>query len=271
MSELITKQPLYHEIDITNMSKPEILDIIFYKGSIDCFCPYCNNSSIFIKVPDREQGTKEKAMAENPYSPDIDEKLFKESETFQINFSCSRNNSHILNIIYKVENNTITKIGQSPSLFDIQKNDFKKYRKVLDNNYSDLSKAILFYTYNNGVAAFTYIRRILENFFIKNAYEIKKDQPDWDDKKYKECRFKEKINLLKDLLPKTLVNNPSLYSIVSKGIHELEEEECLLYFEAVKKCIFLSLDDIIEVDNEHKSQKNNKSELSRIENKMNNK
>lgn len=271
MSDLITKKPLYTEIDITNMSKTEILDIIFYKKPIDCFCPYCNNSSTFIKVLDREQGMKEKAMAENPSSPDIEEKLFNESETFQINFSCSRNNAHILNVIYKVENNTITKIGQSPSLFDIQKNDLKKYRKVLVNNYSDLSKAVLFYTSNFGVAAFTHIRRILENFFIKNAYKIKKAQPDWDDKKYKECRFKEKLKILENLLPKTLVNNPSLYSIVSKGIHELEEEECLLYFEAVKECIFLSLDDIIKEKNEQKSQNKIKSELSKIENRMNNK
>lgn len=271
MTDLITKKPLYTKIDITDMSKKEILDIIFYKNPIDCFCPYCENPSIFLKIPDFELAIREKTMAENPLSPYVEGKLFDKPETFQLNFACSRNDNHILNVIYKVENETITKIGQSPSLFDIQKNDFKKYRKILGNNYSDFSKAIMFYTSNYGVAAFTHIRRILENFFVKKAYEIKKVQIDWNDKEYKDLRFQGKLEVLRDLLPPTLINNARLYSIVSKGIHELEEDECLLAFEAVKECIMLSLNDIIKEENDNKSQKKIKSALSRIENKINNK
>lgn len=270
-SDLITKKPLYDKIDISNMPKTEILDILFYKGPIDCFCPYCDEPSIFVKISNGNQGIREKALAENSFKPDTAANLFDKPEIFHLDFSCSRDPEHILNIIYKVEKKTIVKIGQSPSLFDIQKNDFKKYRKTLGNNFIDLHRALLFYYSNFGVASFTHFRRIIENYFLKNAYEIKRQQTDWNDTKYKESRFVEKLDILKDSLPKTLIENPRLYSIVSKGIHELEEEECLLFFEAIKECIFSSLDDIIEENRKRKSQAKIKSELSRIDNKISNK
>jgi len=268
MTELIINKPLYSKIDMANLSKTEILDILFCKESIECFCPSCKKPSVFVKVPNREQGQREKALSENSIFPHVEENLFEVPEVFNLDFSCSINNKHTLNVIYKVENKVITKIGQSPSLFDIQKNEFKKYRNILENNYSDLSNAIMFYNSGFGVAAFTHFRRIIENYFVKKAYEIKKVQSDWDDKNYKESRFLEKLELLKDVLPKTLLDNPRLYSIVSKGIHELKEDDCLLYFEAVKECIFLSLDEIIDEEKKRKSQSKLKSELSRIENRI---
>ncbi|KKL23256.1 hypothetical protein LCGC14_2427220 [marine sediment metagenome] len=40
--------------------------------------------------------------------------------------------------------------------------------------------------------------------------------------------------MIKDYLPEFLVENRSLYAILSKGIHALSEDECLQYFETVK-------------------------------------
>jgi hypothetical protein len=271
MSELILKKPLYTKIDISNMSKSQVLDILFFKESLDCYCPYCNDPSIFIKKENLEQASKAKALAEDPIAPYVEKDLFEEPEIYYLDFSCSRNNKHTLNIIYKVENKSIVKIGQSPSLFDIQRNDFKKYLKILGTSYNDLYRAILFYNSNFGVASFTHFRRIIENYFLKDAYERSKQLPDWNDSKYNESSYKEKLGTLKDLLPKTLVENPRLYSIISKGIHELEEEECLLYFEAIKESIFLSLDEKIDEDNKRKSKEKLKSDLSRIDNEINNK
>ncbi len=46
----------------------------------------------------------------------------------------------------------------------------------------------------------------------------------------KKQRFAEKIDRLKSYLPQYLVEKPLIYSIISKGIHELSEEECKEYF-----------------------------------------
>ena len=48
--------------------------------------------------------------------------------------------------------------------------------------------------------------------------------------------------MLKDYLPPFLTSNKTLYGVVSKGIHELSEKDCILYFPVVRDCIFMILD-----------------------------
>lgn len=50
--------------------------------------------------------------------------------------------------------------------------------------------------------------------------------------------------LLKNSIPEFPVNNKTLYSILSKGIHELSEEECLDIFPVLKTAIEYILDEI---------------------------
>jgi hypothetical protein len=55
--------------------------------------------------------------------------------------------------------------------------------------------------------------------------------------------MEEKITLLRDHLPDFLAKNGKIYGILSKGIHELEEKECLNAFEVIKHAIFFILDE----------------------------
>jgi len=55
----------------------------------------------------------------------------------------------------------------------------------------------------------------------------------------------EKIGLLALYLPSFLVENKSLYGILSKGLHELSEDECLQYFSIVQHGIELILEERI--------------------------
>ena len=50
---------------------------------------------------------------------------------------------------------------------------------------------------------------------------------------------------MKDYLPKVLVTNKNVYGIVSKGVHELSEEECREMFPYIKAGIELILDDLL--------------------------
>lgn len=267
----ILNESLYKRLDISNVASPEITEILFFEGPIDCFCPYCKCPSVFLGIISDEQKQRKINLGLSSsltLRNNVHEQLFGKHELYRLDFVCSRDKNHCLTVVYKVENHTIEKIGQSPSLFEIQRGEFKEYKKILGDSYDDLYNAIMFYSSGFGVASFAHLRRILENYFVKKAYEIKKIEPKWDDKAYKESKFVEKLDLLQDLLPETLIENQRLYSIVSKGIHELKEEECLLYFEAVKACIFLSLDDILEEERRTKSKIKIKAELSRIDNKI---
>lgn len=82
-----------------------------------------------------------------------------------------------------------------------------------------------------------------------------KDKVERDENDFNRSDFKEKINILKDHLPKILVENRNLYGILSKGIHELEEEECLEIFPLVNMGIELILDDVLAEKNKIEKEK----------------
>jgi hypothetical protein len=70
----------------------------------------------------------------------------------------------------------------------------------------------------------------------------------------------EKIGLLKEYLPEFLIENKIIHSILSKGIHELSEAQCLEYFDSVKVGIELILDEKLEkLDREAKIKEAKKS------------
>ena len=59
-----------------------------------------------------------------------------------------------------------------------------------------------------------------------------------DNEMFERARVAEKIKMLEGYLPDILVKNATIYGILSKGIHELSEEECRKYFPVVKGCIY---------------------------------
>jgi hypothetical protein len=66
----------------------------------------------------------------------------------------------------------------------------------------------------------------------------------------------EKIEILKTELPDFLVEHKEIYGILSKGVHELQEQECLLHFNPIKTGIEMILDDkIIEYEKAAKRAK----------------
>ena len=60
-------------------------------------------------------------------------------------------------------------------------------------------------------------------------------------------RIDEKIKELSNELPDFLVQNISIYSILSKGIHQLTEEECLDHFDVVSKSVKLLVEQVLEI------------------------
>jgi hypothetical protein len=187
---------------------------------------------------------------------------------FSIEVRCTRERAHRLLFIFKAEDQTLQKIGQFPSIADLNLFDVKKYAKVLEKKYfSELTKAIGLATHGVGVGSFVYLRRIFE-FLIEESHLKLSQEQTWDEEAYKRARMNEKIEMLSAELPDFLVENKSMYSILSKGIHELSENDCLKAFPIIKIGIEIILDEKIDKLNKEKKLVEAKKALSALGGKI---
>ncbi len=155
---------------------------------------------------------------------------------------------------------TIQKVGQYPSIADFHISQIKEYNKVLNSEkLREFTRAIGLAANGVGIGSFVYLRRIFEGL-IEDAHQLAvKTEHGWNEDKYQRNRIADRIEQLRHELPEFLVENKSLYSILSLGIHQLSEQECLEHFETVKVGIELILDEKLEKYNKQK-----KIELAKV-------
>lgn len=167
---------------------------------------------------------------------------------FEIELTCKRKVWDNLFFFVYVTENEIIKVGQFPSLADIQFSKlWKKYDKILpQEDLKNLKKAIWLYSHWAWAGSFVYLRRIFENL-VFDTFEKNKESLDILLEEFNIKRMEDKVLFLSEFLPEQLVSMRKLYSILSKGVHELTEEECLKYFEPMKFSIELILDQKIEM------------------------
>jgi hypothetical protein len=140
-------------------------------------------------------------------------------------------------------------VGQFPSLADIANDESKIYRDVLKDDSSEFHKAIGLAAHGVGIGSYVYMRRIFERL-IKRRFDEFRAVEGWSEEEFRTKRMDEKIQFLKDHLPPFLVEHARLYLIMSLGVHELNEQECLSYFDVIKHAIII----ILEEDKEKKKQ-----------------
>lgn len=185
-----------------------------------------------------------------------------------LSFCCSMNECHRLDIIIATDGNELVKIGQHPSVADIAFPELKQYRKVLSKgDMGEMRRAIGLHAQGIGVGSYVYLRRILERV-IDQAKDMAIADSAITEAEYVPKKMAERIKMLKDYLPDILVNNPTVYGIISKGIHELSEEDCIEYFPIVKECIFMVLEKWEQARKKAESEKQLGAALSRIASKI---
>ena len=74
--------------------------------------------------------------------------------------------------------------------------------------------------------------------------------------------------ILKDYLPEFMVTNKNIYSILSKGIHELDEQECIDYFDTLFESIIMILDEILEKKATEAKQRTLTNKIAKIKGKF---
>jgi len=251
--------PLYESIDLEKLE--DEFDN-FFDGNVDAYNPDGFDTTYAIQIEEMRRYLK----YETP-----DHHLNNFGKFYAISLICRRK-GNILRFIVFFDGEKIVKIGQFPSIADIQYAEIgKKYDKILSKkDLHDLKKAIGLMAHGAGAGSLVYLRRIFENIIL-STFEKHKGVLKISDEKFKVKRMDEKVSFLKDFLPSQLVEMKAVYGILSKGVHELSEEECLTYFPALKLSIILILDQRIEDESKSKKESLVKKAIADISQKINGK
>jgi hypothetical protein len=162
----------------------------------------------------------------------------------------------------------VQKLGQYPSVVDLHSANLKRYRTILaPEDYRELARAVGLATHGVGIGAFVYLRRIFERL-IEEAHQTARQDSAWDEDHFLQSRIPEKIGLLAPHLPGFLVETKSLYGILSKGLHELSEDECLQYFSIIQNGIELILEERIATKEKNAKIEQTKKEIARLTQKI---
>ncbi|MGE7129177.1 hypothetical protein [Lysinibacillus xylanilyticus] len=264
VEDLYLKLSLYQPILLDESLELLIADFFTYTNDFqfDSYCPMCSKESTFIM--DLNEFYKEKQFSigsihgiqerQEQYRQELVSRLFELGTPKTQVFLCQRNREHRFTFNFYFTDKKLIKTGQYPSMADIEIPGIQKYKSLLKRDYNDFSKAIGLHAHGVGAGSFVYLRRIFENL-IEEIHQEYLQSDQWDDDKYQRSRMDDKIRLLQDRLPDILVENRAIYGIMSKGIHELTESECLGLFPDVKLGIELILDEKLHQLNKQTKRK----------------
>lgn len=165
----------------------------------------------------------------------------------EVNLKCKRyGDTFIFYCFWIPESSILMKIGQFPSVADIHVGEIKKYDKLLSKEkLKEFTRAIGLSANGIGIGSFVYLRRIFE-FLINEAKDTAIQGATIKEIDFQKARMDEKIELLKSYLPPFLVENKGMYSILSVGVHELDEDTCLKHFDTLRIGIEIILDEKLE-------------------------
>lgn len=291
-AKFLQTKGLYDTIPITEENINDLITLLNGQVRISSYCAECKTERVFTMEPiafysvsggeyvERKLADEVQFLQNHVYGSESDHRekqggdwQWKNWEIDEIarvlvfKFTCSMNTAHHLDFAVIADNNSIRKIGQFPSVADLTFPELDIYNKVLDiNNRREFGRAIGLFASGIGAGSYVYLRRIFERLLIqaKNAAGSA-----IDDAEFTKAHVDEKITILSDYLPKTLTSNPTLYGILSKGIHELSEEKCIEYFPIVKECILMILDEWEEKRRKEEKEKAISAALSKIASHIN--
>lgn len=230
--EFIFDTPLYKKIIINTENC--FIDELFRFGA--CFDGY---------NPQKKAETTYKIVKGlcNPHKRTIYSSILDESGLLELYLECGRYRDLLTIFVYwDTSERSIMKIGQFPSVADIHIGQIKQYSGVLSKEkLKEFTRAIGLAANGVGIGSFVYLRRIFEGL-VTEAAEKEIEGGNIDHDSFDKARMDDKIKMVENHLPKFLVDNRNIYGILSAGIHELKEEECLGYFNIMRESIELILE-----------------------------
>ncbi|MBX3584310.1 MAG: hypothetical protein KF810_20705 [Rhizobiaceae bacterium] len=251
--ELFLKTPLYTPMTYSSVLSPgsvsEAAILQYREFDFDCYCIYCKKETTFRAARSTSTYDAMTAARKAFVLPDL---------TTAVTMDCQRRDHHQYDYVFRVHPDKIFKIGQYPSMEDIAASDIQPYRKVIEPQYfSELHRAGGLMSHGIGIGAFVYLRRIFERLIFNHHAALAVPIPGFET-----MGVDEKIEALKPVLPAALVTKRSAYAILSKGIHELDEETCKRYFPVVRSAIIAILEEDLQDRNKALAAKKLEDDLA---------
>ena len=193
-------------------------------------------------------------------------------DTYELILKCKRYGTflhYLIHVEYAEDDKdnilSLSKVGQYPSVADFHIGQLRKYSKILPKDkMREFTKAIGLAANGVGIGSFVYLRRIFEHLVFE-AFEVAKNRnEEFDIDGFTTARMNEKIQMLSGFLPDFLVKNHIIYGILSKGIHELSEEDCKKYLTILRESIEMILDEKLEAHQKELKKASIKQTLSQI-------
>jgi len=157
----------------------------------------------------------------------------------------------------------IMKVGQNPP-WNIQID--KELEKMLGEHAEYYRRGLICESQSYGIGTYAYFRRITEDIIdelLESILElVEEDEKGQYREKLEQVKkervAEKKINLVKDLLPKSLQVdgvNPlkELYGVLSQGIHDESDEECMEKAEAIRGILVFLVNQVIRTKKDKKS------------------
>lgn len=194
--------------------------------------------------------------------------VFAKGELWFCTLRCLRYGDEIELCLWLDINHSIMKVGQYPSVADMHIGQIMQYKSVLaKEDLKELTRAIGLAANGVGIGSFVYMRRIFEKLINVEAEKALK-AGEITKEGFARLRMDEKIEALKSYLPETLVEFKDMYGILSKGIHQLSEQECLAYFDVMRNGIELILEDKLEQQKKDIKRKSTMQAVTELKSKL---
>lgn len=276
---------LYDSIEINQENIEDLIILLDGQVRISLYCQECKAERVFTMEPytyyaevrgeyaPRKLSTEVLTLQKMIYNDDYlkehggewqwkNWQIDEVARVIVFQYICSMDTEHHLDYVVLVDNHSFMKIGQYPSIADLTFPMLDVYNKVMNkDDRKEFGRAIGLYASGIGAGAYVYLRRIFERILLQ-AKEKAGDAI--NESEFEMARVDEKIKMLSDYLPEMLTKNKVLYGILSKGIHELSEEDCVSYFPVVRDCIFMILDNWEKKREKEEKEKSIGCELARI-------
>lgn len=247
LAKFLEEIPPYVNVEISIKDLYELRGLDKSRLAIESFCLECKKEKTFERVFIADIDLDYRKLAAyliclSP-SPDHDEEAGIDFSLFwKLEFSCSKCNMSLVYVL-RLTNDSIMKIGQYPSYAMIQHTEIEKYRNVISKYYLEFKQSLSAYSQNMGVASFVYLRRILEDIINKKYKSEFSENP-------QDIRFIDKLKQIETrekIIPSEFDDvRTKIYSVLSKGVHEYQEEECLVLYPYVRFVIESILDKLVE-------------------------
>lgn len=186
-------------------------------STLDLYCPNCKDNKTFVQsnwqcvdgLGGYMKGTTRLTRIRSLY------------------YHCPTCGQNVFFLFY-FDGNSIIKLAQYPSLYDVSRDELKKYQKnqLIDkDSFKEIYKAETCASSGYYVAAYTYMRRVYETMlmsvFIDNREAIGLSEDE-----FRRLHSDKKLETIKEYLAIDDEIYLPLYGLLSAGIHAMSEEQC---------------------------------------------